>query len=41
MACIGGGGGNAKYGVFICRGKGYGLQAVYSGMRYINQNVWV
>ena len=25
----------------MCRCEGYGFQAVYSGIGYINQNVWV
>ena len=25
----------------MCRCKGYGFQAVYSGIGYINQSVWV
>ena len=25
----------------MCRGEGYGFQAVYSSIGYINQSVWV
>ena len=39
----GGGGGTAIYIVYMgmCRCEGYGFQAVYSGIGYINQSVWV
>ena len=39
----GGGGGTAIYIVYVgmCRCEGYGFQAVYSGIGYINQSVWV
>ena len=43
----GGGGGGGGVGVLpymgyicICRYEGYGFQAVYSGIGYINQRVW-
>ena len=37
-----GGGGTAIYGLYmICRCEGYGFQAVYSRIGYINQSVWV
>ena len=37
------GGGTAIYKGYIgmCRCEGYGFQAVYSGIGYINQSVWV
>ena len=37
----GGGGGVLPYMGYIgmCRCEGYGFQAVYSGIRYINQNI--
>ena len=39
----GGGEGVMPYMGYIgmCRCEGYGFQAVYSGMGYINQSVWV
>ena len=39
----GGGGGVLPYMGFIdmCRCEGYGFQAVYSGIGFINQRVWV
>ena len=39
----GGGEGTAIYIVYMgmCRCEGYGFQAVYSGIGYINQSVWV
>ena len=39
----GGGGGALPYMGYIdmCRCEGYGFQAVYSGIGYINQSVWV
>ena len=43
----GGGGGTAIYGLYryvhigTCRCKGYGFQAVYSSIGYINQSFWV
>ena len=40
-----GGGGTATYGQYryigMCRCEGYGFQAVYSRIRYINQSVWL
>ena len=38
-----GGGGVLPYMGYIdmCRCEGYGFQAVYSGIGYINQSVWV
>ena len=27
--------------IIMCRGEGYGFQAVYSRIEYINQTVWV
>ena len=40
-----GGGANAIYGlqlyIGMCRCEGYGFQAVYSRIGYINQSVWV
>ena len=45
---VGGGGGAGAEGVLpymgyigICRREGYGFQAVYSSVGYINQSVWV
>ena len=35
---MGRGGGVLAY---MCRCEGYGFQAVYSGIGYINQRVWV
>ena len=43
-ACLGGGGGGIlPYMGYIgmCRCEGYGFQAVYSRIGYINQSVWV
>jgi len=42
----GGGGGRGAVlpymgSIGMCRCEGYGFQAVYSRIRYINQNVWV
>ena len=39
----GGGGGALPYMGYIgmCRSEGYGFQAVYSRIGYINQSVWV
>ena len=38
----GGGGGTAIYELYsICRCEGYGFQAVFSWIGYINQSVWV
>ena len=41
----GGGGGTAMYGslpvIGMCRCEGYGFQAVYSRIGYVNQGVWV
>ena len=39
----GGGGGTAIYGLLIGRWgcEGYGIQAVYTGIGYINKEVWV
>ena len=39
----GGGGGVLPYMGYIgiCRREGYGFQAVYYGIGYINQSVWV
>ena len=41
----GGGGGVLPYmgyiGIGMCRCEGYGFQAVYSSIGYINQSVWV
>ena len=39
----GGGGGVLPYmgHIGMCRCEGYGFQAVYSSMGYINQSVWV
>ena len=39
----GGGGGALSYmgHIGMCRCKGYGFQAVYSSIGYINQSVWV
>jgi len=39
----GGGGGGLPYMGYIgmCHCEGYGFQAVYSRIGYINQNVWV
>ena len=39
----GGGGGVLPYVGYIgmCRCEGYGFQAVYSRIGYINQNIWV
>ena len=39
----GGGGGLLSYmgHTGMCRGEGYGFQAVYSSIGYINQSVWV
>ena len=39
MACNPGGGGQGHIG--MCRCEGYGFQAVYSSIGYINQSVWV
>ena len=40
--CPGGGGVLPYMGYMgICRCEGYGFQAVYSGIGYINQSVWV
>ena len=38
-----GGGGALPYMGYIgmCRGEGYGFQAVYSRIGYINRSVWV
>ena len=37
----GGGGGSAIYGyIGMCRCEGYGFQAVYSRIGYVNQSVW-
>ena len=40
---LGGGGWGLPHMGYIgmCRGEGYGFQAVYSRIGYINQNVWV
>ena len=39
---IRGGGDTAIYGyIGMCRREGYGFQAVYSRIAYINQSVWV
>ena len=39
---LGGGGGLAYMGhIGMCRCEGYGFQAVYSSIGYINQSVWV
>ena len=36
------GGGTAIYGhIGMCRCEGYGIQAVYSSIGYINQSIWV
>ena len=38
----GGGGGRPNMGyIGMCRCEGYGFQAVYSSIEYINQIVWV
>ena len=39
----GGGGVTVIYGPYMsmCRCEGYGFQAVYSSIGYINQSVWV
>ena len=37
----GGGGGVLPYMGDMCRCEGYGFQAVYSRIGYINQSVWV
>ena len=36
-------GGTAIYGLYryMCRCEGYGFQAVYSSIGYINQSVWL
>ena len=41
--CVLGGGGVLPYvgHIRMCRCEGYGFQAVYSGIGYINQSVWV
>ena len=43
VCCPGGGGGVLPYMFYIgmCRCEGYGFQAVYSSIGYINQSVWV
>ena len=39
----GGGGGVLPHMGYIgmCRGEGYGFQAVYARVEYVNQSVWV
>ena len=41
--CCGGGGGGLPYMGYIgvCHCEGYGFQAVYSRIGYINQSVWL
>ena len=40
--CSGGWGGTTIYGLYsMCRCEGNGFQAVYAGIGYINQRVWV
>ena len=43
VGCQGGGGGVLPCMGYIgmCRCEGYGFQAVYSSVGYINQSVWV
>ena len=43
MVLVRGGGGVLPYMGYIgmCRCKGYGFQAIYSWIGYINQSVWV
>ena len=43
LAALPGGGGVLPYMCYIgmCRCEGYGFQAVYSSIGYINQSVWV
>jgi len=43
LLCSPGGGGALPYMGYIgmCRCEGYGFQAVYSRIGYINQSVWV